>query len=407
MKEFYNNRKAFTLAEVKSSRGTNEVRGELASTKTVAEPHLLTKIWFNLVNVGQQVFRCKSERCRLTRDAGGRAFTLAEVLIALGIIGIVAAMTIPSLIMKYKEKSWATSSTVFERKFEESLKVMNSQGVLGGRVTTENFVNELAKYMKISKICQNSELNQCFSNDFLFGTGKIQKSTSDFLKSSKFVLKPFSSDTNTLGIMFANGVNALLAYNPACPQNQFSNTISMSECISMIYDVSGSSLPNEYGKDIQAINVTKIPAFKAGNVSFSAPIQPAPLTYQECLNVKDELGIQCCEECGDKDYFAGAVKACQGIQNMPNFNQLTEIADELYNTHNTAWKVTDGLQINEEKALSYGVKFDTSDKFVIIGNTHSTGAGILARYYGKTFTQSSGAISHRGLGNKYTICITD
>ena len=33
-----------------------------------------------------------------------RAFTLAEVLITLGIIGIVAAMTLPTLITKFNEK---------------------------------------------------------------------------------------------------------------------------------------------------------------------------------------------------------------------------------------------------------------------------------------------------------------
>ncbi|MDR1327072.1 MAG: prepilin-type N-terminal cleavage/methylation domain-containing protein [Heliobacteriaceae bacterium] len=33
-----------------------------------------------------------------------KAFTLAEVLITLGIIGVVAALTIPSLIAKHKEK---------------------------------------------------------------------------------------------------------------------------------------------------------------------------------------------------------------------------------------------------------------------------------------------------------------
>ena len=36
------------------------------------------------------------------------AFTLAEVLITLGIIGIVAAMTIPTLITKYQKKEFAT-----------------------------------------------------------------------------------------------------------------------------------------------------------------------------------------------------------------------------------------------------------------------------------------------------------
>ena len=35
-------------------------------------------------------------------------FTLAEVLITLGIIGVVVAMTIPTLISKYKHKEYET-----------------------------------------------------------------------------------------------------------------------------------------------------------------------------------------------------------------------------------------------------------------------------------------------------------
>ncbi len=37
------------------------------------------------------------------------AFTLSEVLITLGIIGVVAAMTLPVLVAKYQEKQWTTS----------------------------------------------------------------------------------------------------------------------------------------------------------------------------------------------------------------------------------------------------------------------------------------------------------
>lgn len=55
------------------------------------------------------------------------AFTLAEVLITLGIIGIVAAMTLPSLIKNYRlnilhnqfKKSYATLSQVLERMYAD------------------------------------------------------------------------------------------------------------------------------------------------------------------------------------------------------------------------------------------------------------------------------------------------
>lgn len=38
-----------------------------------------------------------------------KGFTLAEVLITLGIIGVVAAMTLPSLIQKYRERQCVTA----------------------------------------------------------------------------------------------------------------------------------------------------------------------------------------------------------------------------------------------------------------------------------------------------------
>ena len=92
----------------KPSRGTSGVRGEQESAETSS-------------------FRCDCERCRLTRGADKpssathvahrknsrqAAFTLAEVLITLGIIGVVAAMTLPSLIANYKKQQYVNSLKV-------------------------------------------------------------------------------------------------------------------------------------------------------------------------------------------------------------------------------------------------------------------------------------------------------
>lgn len=41
------------------------------------------------------------------------AFTLAEVLVTLGIVGVIAAMTLPSLINKYQEKATVTKLKKF------------------------------------------------------------------------------------------------------------------------------------------------------------------------------------------------------------------------------------------------------------------------------------------------------
>ena len=48
----------------------------------------------------------------MTKKEEKAAFTLAEVLITLGIIGVVAAMTLPTLIAKYQERAWLTQFKV-------------------------------------------------------------------------------------------------------------------------------------------------------------------------------------------------------------------------------------------------------------------------------------------------------
>lgn len=48
----------------------------------------------------------------MTKELYKTGFTLAEILITLGIIGIVAAMTIPTIIANYKEKKLITKNQI-------------------------------------------------------------------------------------------------------------------------------------------------------------------------------------------------------------------------------------------------------------------------------------------------------
>ena len=80
-------------------------------------------------------------------------FTLAEVLITLGIIGVVCTLTVPTLIQHYNTRAWSTAATVFDRKLEDALKTMNAQQTLAGHTSTESFVEELSSHFKTNKIC--------------------------------------------------------------------------------------------------------------------------------------------------------------------------------------------------------------------------------------------------------------
>ena len=205
------------------------------------------------------------------------AFTLAEVLITLGIIGVVAAMTIPTLISVNNQRAWDTAANVFERKLGESLSVMNTQNALGGWPTTEQFVNELQKHMKINKVCQNP--TDCFESEITAGSeDEIIDMTKITQAKNLYSTADPEWGTNVLGVQFANGVSGLVAYNPRCRNDQFSNqnvkisgsvenngkkgTVGLStNCISILYDVNGYGKPNKFTTgtekaDLRGVNVS-------------------------------------------------------------------------------------------------------------------------------------------------------
>lgn len=62
------------------------------------------------------------------------AFTLAEVLITLGIIGVVAAMTIPTLVTNADKKATATKLKVFYSKINQAVKLSSAYNVMVGNI---------------------------------------------------------------------------------------------------------------------------------------------------------------------------------------------------------------------------------------------------------------------------------
>ena len=290
-----------------------------------------------------------------------KGFTLAEVLITLAIIGIVAVLTIPTLVQNFRQDAWDTASEVFQRKLEESLKVMNVQGTLAGYTTTEAFVDELSKHIKITRICDNDDITTCFADKVTWGTENEEVEMADVKRASHFGQDSWG--TNTVGVQFANGVNGVIAYNPTetCKQDPYSNQITGTSCLAILYDVDGFKNPNTQNKDLRSINVSSLGgsscSFEVGGICFGTPFQPTALTAADCNANKGKYGIQTCRTTDD-DFWGGAMKACadQG-KRLPNDSELTTLANDLYNTTvgGGDGEVVENLTMDEEKASSYGI----------------------------------------------------
>jgi len=274
---------------------------------------------------------------RFARNDKRAAFTLAEVLITLAIIGVVATMTIPTLIANYQERSWNTSATVFDRKLTEALKIMNSQSSLAGHKTTENFVKELSKHLKIVRTCDNSNLTDCFVDSMTMRENTITVDLNNISTSAD--LGQSEWDTNIVGIQLANGTNALVAYNPNCKQDPYSNQITGSDCLAIMYDTTGFKSPNHLSKDLRVnANVKNIDsklvcAFEIGETCFGAPFYPTAVTKAECEEMISTHGINECA--ADNDYWAGAVKTCGHVNNLPDADEMAKLAEYIYDNIGT------------------------------------------------------------------------
>lgn len=94
------------------------------------------------------------------------AFTLAEVLITLGIIGVVAAMTIPTLMAKYQKRSNALRWRKAYAEIAQAVKLMYEDEVVPASYSDNDVQNQndfeyklitqLSKYLKTSAVCHSN-----------------------------------------------------------------------------------------------------------------------------------------------------------------------------------------------------------------------------------------------------------
>lgn len=262
------------------------------------------------------------------------AFTLAEMLITLGIIGIVAVLVIPALVKNYQTRVWDKASSVFAMKLEEALKVMNTQEKLAGYSNTEDFVNELSRQIKITKICKMDDLTSCFEDKVYWGVDNEEIEINDIKDAKNFGHDDWGTDI--VGVMFGNGTTGLIAYNPGCKQDPYSNQIDGTSCLAILYDTNAYKNPDTQNKDLRSINVISLKGSSCAirlsdGTCLTTPFQPEAMTEAECVEEKDKLGIDNCKfSSTGRDCWAGAVRACGGVKNMPTKDNLRTLAQDLY-----------------------------------------------------------------------------
>ncbi len=220
----------------------------------------------------------------LTCAGGGgsllTAFTMAEILLSLTIIGVVAAITLPSLTGNINERTWNTQRKALYARFSQAIALMpalNGYGTFAedeshsvtADTVAETFITAgLSKVLKINNICDNSHLADCGITSrytTLNASQKDMPTTMLELNSRIVALSatssyPSQSGYNTKSAAFetANGESVNLFYNPTCVSNMNETTNYRTQpklCVNMIFDLNGTKGPNTVGKDIGFLTI--------------------------------------------------------------------------------------------------------------------------------------------------------
>ncbi len=252
------------------------------------------------------------------------AFTMAEILLSLTIIGVVAAITLPSLTGNINERTWNTQRKALYARFSQAIALMpslNGYGTLRENTDSagstsiedtaaETFITDgLAKVLKINNICDNEHLQDCGLPESITPlVGSAFSLPLDMENLNSAIISTIATDggyrtysqinTKTAAFETQNGESIAVFYNPNCLSSLYENELSFTQpllCANFIYDLNGQKGPNTVGKDIGFMT-----AFYPTDTSVVAPypyVRDVSGTYSwndaisQCKAIDDEYRL--------------------------------------------------------------------------------------------------------------------
>lgn len=163
-----------------------------------------------------------------------QAFTLAEVLVTLGIIGVVSAMTVPTLMQNYQRKSYVTQlHKVYNEAQQASVQYITDRNAIdlkeAGLTSTNAVTNWVKTYFKVVNDC-GTDYSPCFASEYRMMNGVSRGALFNNTTYYKYVLASGAS------ISVAGRSNGK---------------------VSFFVDVNGQAGPNIIGRDTFAMLIYK------------------------------------------------------------------------------------------------------------------------------------------------------
>ena len=194
-----------------------------------------------------------------------KAFTLAEVLVTLGIIGVVSAMTVPTLMQNYQKKSYVTQLNKVYNEIQQAIvQLMTDRNAvnlkesgINSTAATQNFIKN---YFKVVNTC-NQSLTPCFGDSYKLLNGQTY-GTSGHVNTS-YVL---TGGAAIRPLYVAEG--------------------SAGKIVNILVDINGQQGPNILGRDTFYMAI-----YNNGSIdSYNANATSVPLTEDQRDSAGSEWG---------------------------------------------------------------------------------------------------------------------
>ncbi len=248
---------------------------------------------------------------------------MAEILLSLTIIGVVAAITLPSLTGNINERTWNTQRKALYARFSQAISLMpalNGYGSLQegdpNNVTETFLTNGLSKVLKINNICDSEHLADCGVPDkvtalnasLAFSSFPQTLATFNSMFNGSVSLEGYTSpngvwsyeqtDTKAAAFETANGESIVAYYSPTCRSLMNETQIAadgqryfMTQskvCANFVYDLNGRKGPNTVGKDVGFMTVLY--------PTDSVVVAPMPLVRYSSNAIHEEASTVCKNE---------------------------------------------------------------------------------------------------------------
>ena len=231
------------------------------------------------------------------------AFTLAEVLITLGIISVVAALTIPSLIAKYQDKVLIQQTKKAFSVFQNGLALASQDNGTPGDnsltfpkdQTSNTVIKNFSKYFNGAQVCINRYQSGCsqYYYETLYGTPSYNNA-------GEAVSNVFSAPI----LILSDGVIFVISSNKTGCENTRYTGVSTNNageikynadgtpqtydyysaiCANVIMDANGVKGPNQYGRDVYHFWVFK------NNIDINTGTGLGGTSLRNILSGKEEL----------------------------------------------------------------------------------------------------------------------